>query len=369
MMPARCGVKKHLAGTDAARFCAANWSKHRGSSAKATMTAPPPSPLELISQTKRPERGDVAQLKADDERAEGNQRRARAQREINDAARAGKIFDPQDLMERYEREAQIEDQGRRNRRAGRIHAERRSQAEAYLRDHAQREMFAAELCGEPAALADGFGADARAFAAELAQAYASSDPQGWTSGCGLPHPLGGYHSREITAEGVHPDALDDSPQSVVISHLDAGGRPYRTDGFAKIDIRSYGVVGATWCADSMFVRQDGPGFLKEAMRTFDAKVPASASAGFSNARGVVSESKGAYSRFVAACAAGASAAQAVEWLHVGAGIGHDSARELQRAGGDATPIADLVGAGVLDMQTLTRVARGELPASWALAGL
>lgn len=167
--------------------------------------------------------------------------------------------------------------------------------------------------------------------ADLRADLAAGDPPGWTSGGGRPHPTGDYHWRQVSAKSGTGVAY--------VAYRDADGRLHRADGPAEH------IAGAP--AIHHF-RHHGSQVVVAATVEADA-----ATTGF----------------YEQVLAGHLSPAQAYLWLLVAGGVGQAQTVALMGAGADSDLALDAIDAGVVDQETLTQVATGALPLSWALAGV
>lgn len=222
-------------------------------------------------------------------------------------------------------------------------------------------MMAAELAAEPAIVFQPWPGEvgveaAQQRARQVLAAYAAGDPPGWTSGCGRPHPLGGFTHRSVT--GAHA--------SIHIDHHSAGAVSHRADGPAVVEVGPHGPTFAAWRPPDGQLRTDGPQIVTS--RAATARTGPLRYATFVLAGGVAVEDSRCYDRFAAMLAAGAPRPQALTWLPLGSMLGHTCAETLRTAGAQPEQMRALWEGGVEDLGVFLAVAAGTLPASWAIAG-
>lgn len=192
--------------------------------------------------------------------------------------------------------------------------------------------------------------------ASATKAWAGGDGD-WTSGCGRPHPTGGYHRRRVTAMGRG------DLQSVQVHHFDADGKEHREDGPAFVELGHRGQITlARWLRHQVSHREDGPARVEPGAKPacdfyLEGRWLGTREDGFSSGRA-----------FADMVEAGAQPAEAVGWLEVIGALGEETTNSLREDGVQVETACRCVGAGVLDPETIAAVARGELPISWASAG-
>lgn len=109
-------------------------------------------------------------------------------------------------------------------------------------------MIDAELARIGPAFAAGSGQEMLTGMVDVMDAQDAGS--GWTSGCGRPHPLGGYHHREVRTGRDHFEVLC----------LDENADRHRDDGRpAMLSISTEtGLLSAIWSANGHRHRADGP---------------------------------------------------------------------------------------------------------------
>lgn len=206
--------------------------------------------------------------------------------------------------------------------------------------------------------------DKKELAHALRSALAEADPPGWTSGCGSPHPTGGYHERLVIAGSAR----------VVIRYRDDLERTHRDDGPAEITLyRDGGLAVALWMRHDKSHREDGPSSVFES----DSQDPpcfyldnVKLGIGAFDHGVTMAAREQPFELFAAMTAEGIAPTTAVSWIAVGHALGdHDGAADLRESGASGEACLEAVRAGVEDLQVIAAVGRGELPLSWASAGL
>lgn len=197
----------------------------------------------------------------------------------------------------------------------------------------------------------------RALVDVLAERHAAQDAaSGWDPSARTEHPTGGYTTRQVFATGAavevvyRPGRSDGAPARVVyddhgkareVEFYREGGR-HRLEGPALLTKSS----PPTFFVES----QIGSVLLAAPHHSAAAKVTA---ARYAELEGEVGDG-----------------ALALGWLRVqAAGVDGETVDELVAAGADVDRALEAARAGVLDAQTLAQVLAGELPLSWAAAGL
>lgn len=209
--------------------------------------------------------------------------------------------------------------------------------------------------------------DARASSAQvtagLRAALAANDPRGWTSGCGTPHPSGGYHDLLVIAQQF----------SVMIRYRDEHSQTHREDGPAEVsfDVDAC-LVEATWARHGQLHREDGPSTLhadpSRHLRFHLRDVELGE--GFFTPGTTAAGRARAGADFAAMISEGDTPAQAISWLAVGAALGDPGlAQGLREAGAGADACRSATDTGITDADVVAEVGHGRLPLSWALAGL
>lgn len=210
--------------------------------------------------------------------------------------------------------------------------------------------------------------DPRGYGKELAGAMASSlaegEASGWSTGCGSPHPVGGYHERLVIVE----------TSMVAIVHRDDQGRRHRTDGPAEITFDRTGDLDvAVWSHHGQYHRVSGPAVVFGCNSQAPARFflnDVEAGIGPLDHGATMAAREQPFDLFVSMTVRGVTPTAAVFWLAVGHALGdHEAAAGLREGGADAALCASAAMAGVRDVNTLAQVGHGRLPPSWAMAGL
>lgn len=196
------------------------------------------------------------------------------------------------------------------------------------------------------------------------RALVETDPgSGWTSGCGQPHPSGGYAVREVWGEG----------SKTVMSHVDADGEHHREDGPAVVRWSPVGALEyAAWFRDGKLHRGDGPAVIvaggdgEPSQASFFHRDHAGGH--FPILLGDDTETSSTLSRWAGLVEEGHSPASAMGWVRLTAKAGRHVVSDLAASGGDGELAIAAWAAGVRGGD-LEAVARGELALAWAVAGL
>lgn len=201
------------------------------------------------------------------------------------------------------------------------------------------------------------------YALEAAEAQA-----GWEHNQGAAHPTGGYHRRHVSSRA-------DNGQEHLVWAVFFGEHDlhHRLDGPSSIDYDSEGAaVRATWHSRGARHRGDGPAIVgadPTNLPTFFHHGLALSPLGSTGPH--VPRAAAACEHYLTSLAAGHTPAQAIIWLRCATAIGAEATAGLREAGGESDLLAQALDAGMdagADVGTLSEVATGALPLSWAVAG-